>query len=252
MNWKQDLVACLGFFSRLPLPHAPGAADFPRPLRLAPLAGALLGLASAIPFGLALHFNQPPAVAALLALATATLLSGGLHEDGLADVADGFGGGFSRQSKLEIMRDSRIGAFGASALILSFGLRAAALAALAATPGRAVAVLAAAGALSRLCCLAPLLLLAPARADGAGRAAALTVEQAKPALTLALAFSLLPWFAGFTLATALAAPVLAGGVVWGFCQFARAQIGGQTGDVAGAAQQISEIAVLMVYAGAAV
>jgi adenosylcobinamide-GDP ribazoletransferase len=252
MNWKRDLVACLGFFSRLPLPHGSDAADFPRALRLAPLAGALLGLASAIPFVLALSFGEPPLVAALLALATAALLSGGLHEDGLADVADGFGGGFSRERKLEIMRDSRIGAFGASALILSFGLRASALAALAATPGRAVAVLGAAGALSRLGCLAPLLLLAPARSDGAGRsAAALTLEEAKPALALALALSLLPWFAGFSFAAALAAPVLAGAAVWGVCKLARAQIGGQTGDVAGAAQQISEIAVLLVFAGAA-
>jgi adenosylcobinamide-GDP ribazoletransferase len=251
MNWKQDFLACLSFFSRLPLPQAPGASPFPRPLRLAPLAGALLGLASALPFVVALYWNEPPLVAALLALAAAAMLSGGLHEDGLADVADGFGGGFSRERKLEIMRDSRIGAFGASALILSFGLRATALAALAATPGDAVAVLVAAGAASRLACLAPLLLLPPARSDGAGRmAAGLTPEEAKPTVVLALAFSLLPWFAGFSFAATLAAPVLAGAAVWGLCQLARAQIGGQTGDVAGAAQQISEIAFLLVFASA--
>jgi adenosylcobinamide-GDP ribazoletransferase len=252
INWKQDLLACLSFFTRLPLPQISGAADFPRALRLAPLAGALLGLASALPFVLALYFNEPPLVAALLALAAAAILSGGLHEDGLADVADGFGGGFSRERKLEIMRDSRIGAFGGSALVLSFGLRASALAALSATPGRAVAVLGAAGAVSRLACLAPLSLLPPARSDGAGRmAAGLTLDEAKPALALALAFSLLPWFAGFSFAAALAAPVLAGAAVWGLCELARTQIGGQTGDVAGAAQQIAEIAVLLVFAGAA-
>jgi adenosylcobinamide-GDP ribazoletransferase len=252
MNWKPELIACMGFFSRLPLPQPSGAARFPQALRLAPLAGALLGLASALPFVLALSFGEPPLVAALLALATAAILSGGLHEDGLADVADGFGGGFSREKKLEIMRDSRIGAFGASALILSFGLRASALAALAASPGRAVAALAAAGAVSRLACLAPLLLLRPARYDGAGNAAAgLTLEEAKPALALALGFSLLPWFSGFSFSAAFSAPVLAGVAVWGLCELARAQIGGQTGDVAGAAQQIAEIAVLLVFAGAA-
>lgn len=252
MNWKPDLIACLGFFSRLPLPQWPDAAQFPQALRLAPLAGALLGLASAIPFALALSWNEPPLVAALLALAAAALLTGCLHEDGLADVADGFGGGFTREKKLEIMRDSRIGAFGASALILSFGLRASALAALAATPVRAVAVFVAAGAVSRLGCLAPVLLLRPARYDGVGHGAAgLSLEEAKPALALALAFSLLPWFAGFSFAVAFTAPFVAGLAVWGFCELARAQIGGQTGDVAGAAQQISEIAVLLVFAGAA-
>ncbi len=252
MNWRHDLLACLGFFSRLPLPEAPAAANFPRALRLAPVAGALLGLASAMPFLLTLYWGEPPLVAALLALAAGALLSGGLHEDGLADVADGFGGGFSREKKLEIMRDSRIGALGATALFLSLGLRAAALAALAAMAGRAALVIVAAGAVSRLACLAPLLYLPPARSDGSGRtAAALTLEEARPAFALALAFAILPWFGGFPFASCLTALALAGLAVWGLCALARAQIGGQTGDVAGAAQQLAEISVLLVFAGAA-
>ncbi len=251
MSGLSDLIACLGFFSRLPLPEAQGASAFPGFLRLAPAAGALLGLASALPFLLALYFHEPPMVAALLALAAGALLSGGLHEDGLADVADGFGGGFSPEKKLEIMRDSRIGAYGGIALVLSFGLRAAALAALAPTPGRAALVLAAAGAVSRLACLAPLLLLPPARSDGAGQAAgALTLEEARPAFALALALAASPWFVGFALAACLASLLLAGLATWGICALARAQIGGQTGDVAGAAQQVAEISVLLVFAGA--
>ncbi len=252
MNWRHDLLACLGFFSRLPLPEAPAGANFPRALRLAPVAGALLGLAAAAPFLLALYWREPPLVAALLALAAGALLSGGLHEDGLADVADGFGGGFSREKKLEITRDSRIGAFGATALFLSLGMRAAALAALAAMPGRAALVMAAAGAVSRLACLAPLLYLPPARSDGSGcAAAALTLEEARPALALALGFAVLPWFGGFSFASCLTALALSGLAVWGLCALARAQIGGQTGDVAGAAQQLAEISVLLVFAGAA-
>ncbi|MGO9390261.1 adenosylcobinamide-GDP ribazoletransferase [Rhodoblastus sp.] len=251
MNWRHDLLACLGFFSRLPLPETPADANFPRALRLAPVAGALLGLASALPFLLALNWGEPPLVAALLALAAGALLSGGLHEDGLADVADGFGGGFSREKKLEIMRDSRIGAFGATALFLSLGLRAAALAALATVPGRAAPVIVAAGAVSRLACLTPLLFLPPARSDGSGRtAAALTPEEARPAFAWALGFAILPWFGGFSLAACLGALALAGVAVWGLCALARAQIGGQTGDVAGAAQQLAEISVLLVFAGA--
>lgn len=251
MNPLQDFFACLGFFSRLPTPESAHQAAFPRALRLAPAVGALLGLASALPLLIALYFHEPPLVAALLGLATGALLSGGLHEDGLADVADGFGGGFSREKKLEIMRDSRIGAFGSMALIVSFGLRAAALAALAAAPGRAALVLIATGAVSRLACLAPLLLLPPARSDGAGRTASvLTRDEARPAFALALAFAALPWLGGFSFAACLAALMLAGLTTVGICALARAQIGGQTGDVAGAAQQIAEISILLVFAGA--
>ena len=251
MNLLQDFFACLGFFSRLPTPESAHQAAFPRALRLAPAVGALLGLASAPPLLIALLFHEPPLVAALLALATGALLSGGLHEDGLADVADGFGGGFSREKKLEIMRDSRIGAFGAIALVLSFGLRAAALAALAGAPGRAALALIATGAISRLACLAPLLLLPPARSDGAGRTAGvLTFDEARPAFGLALAFAALPWLGGFAFAACLAAILLAGLATYGICALARTQIGGQTGDVAGAAQQLAEISVLLVFAGA--
>ncbi len=254
MNLFRDLASSLRFFSRLPLPAEPDqskfSGDFAGALRMAPVAGALLGLASALPFVLAVHWREPPLVAALLALAAAVLLTGGLHEDGLADVADGFGGGFSRERKLEIMRDSRIGAYGAVALVLSIGLRAASLAALAVSPGRAVLALAAAGAISRAACLAPLILLPPARADGSGQAASgFTAADARPVFGLALALAALPWLGGFSLVACLAAAFLAALAVRGLCALARAQIGGQTGDVAGAAQQIAEISVLLVFAG---
>ncbi len=251
-NWLAEVKATLRFFSRLPLPADSSEPDFPRALRMAPVAGALLGLAAALPFLLALSLNEPPLVAAILGVAAAVTLTGALHEDGLADVADGFGGGFSRERKLEIMRDSRIGAYGATALMLSLGLRAACLAALAATPGRALLVLMAAGAVSRAACLAPLVVLPPARSDGAGQAASfLTREEAKPAFVLALALAFLPALGGASVGACLAAALLAGLLVWGLCGLARTQIGGQTGDVAGAAQQAAEIAVLLVFAGAA-
>ena len=93
-----EFKACLAFFSRLPLAHAEGR--FPGALRLAPLAGALLGLLGSLPFLLALHWNESPLVAALLGVAGAAALTGALHEDGLADVADGFGGGATREKSL--------------------------------------------------------------------------------------------------------------------------------------------------------
>jgi len=113
-------------------------------------------------------------------------------------------------------------------------------------------VLMAAGAISRAACLAPLVVLPPARNDGAGQAASfLTRDEAKPAFVLALALAFLPSLGGASVGACLAAALLAGLLVWGLCGLARTQIGGQTGDVAGAAQQAAEIAVLLVFAGAA-
>jgi adenosylcobinamide-GDP ribazoletransferase len=150
------------------------------------------------------------------------------------------------------MRDSRIGAYGATALMLSLGLRASALAALAATPRRAVLAMIAAGAVSRCACLAPLVFLPPARTEGAGQSASLlTRDEARPAFLLALALAFLPALGGAPLGACLAAALFAGLLVWGLCHLAEKQIGGQTGDVAGAAQQAAEIAVLLVFAGAA-
>ncbi|MCI4680819.1 adenosylcobinamide-GDP ribazoletransferase [Rhodoblastus acidophilus] len=245
----RDLAGALKFFSSLPIP-APGG-DFRQSLRLAPLAGAMLGLAGGLVFVAALRLRLPAGAAALLALGFGALITRGLHEDGLADVADGFGGGFTRQRKLDIMKDSRIGAFGAIVLILSLGLRASALAALATAPASAFLVMIAAGAVSRAAALAPLVLLPPARADGAGRAAGGENAGLRPAFWLALPFAFLPALGASSLSACLAALVAASGGVLGLCALARAQIGGQTGDVAGAAQQIAEIAVLLTFSAAA-
>jgi adenosylcobinamide-GDP ribazoletransferase len=250
MDWLSDFLGALRFFSRLPIPGPMESGDFRRSLRLAPLAGALLGLAGGLVFmaALGLGLRLPAAAAALLALGFGALVTGALHEDGLADIADGFGGGLTRERKLEIIKDSRNGAFGASALVLSFGLRASALAALA--PSSGLLVLIAAGAISRCACLAPLVLLPPARIDGAGRAAAGTGAALRLAFLIVLPFAFLPALGAYGVSTCFAALVLAATAVLGLCALARAQIGGQTGDVAGAAQQVAEIAVLLAFAAA--
>ena len=219
-------------------------------MRRTPFAGALLGLLSGLVLLAATRLGAPPQVAAWLALGLSAFLTGAMHEDGLADVADGFGGGFSRERRLEIMRDSRIGAFGAVALILSFGLRVAALTALAAAPWRALFVLVAAGAASRAACLAPLLLLPPARGDGLGRAAALGRAEAREVGVAALAFAAAPLLAGFSLSACLLAALLAGFSVRALCVWAEQDDRGQTGDVAGAAQQVAEITMLCVFSAA--
>ncbi|HAE50912.1 MAG TPA: hypothetical protein DCK97_26210, partial [Tistrella mobilis] len=143
------LWLALGLVTRLPVPAPHGlqpAARFAGWLGPAGLiAGGLAGLVLA---GAAEVFADRW-IAALLALIAAALIGGLIHEDGLADVADGFGGGRDRAAKLEIMKDSRVGTFGAGALILGFGLRAALYAALAPLGIGAAVLAAGAGGLSR-------------------------------------------------------------------------------------------------------
>ena len=131
-----DLAGCLRFYSRLPVPQLPGepdphrSPDFTRLPRMLPLAGLILALPAALVLATAWSIGLGPFLAATLAVATLVVASGALHEDGFADVADGFGGGTTPERRLEIMKDSRIGAYGGVALMLSLALRIGALATL--------------------------------------------------------------------------------------------------------------------------
>ncbi len=252
-----DFYFCLGFFTRLPFPSAASTSE---PLRspISPARSACCRWRAASselwprsrlprpPVSDSPRFSPAP-----LAICALVLLGGALHEDGLADCADGFLGGTTRERKLEIMADSRIGTFGAVALVLSLYLRAASLALIAdESQGLAGAVLIGAAALSRTASLMPLALLPPARANGAGFAAR-TPERAALAIAacLAVVFALAPVLAGAPLTRSLAGIVAATGAAYAIVLLARKQIGGQTGDVAGAAQQLSEIAYYLALAG---
>jgi adenosylcobinamide-GDP ribazoletransferase len=247
-----DLLACLRFFSRLPLPPAPSgedryaAPDLSRLALMAPIAGALIGAVSALALWFAYAFGLPPLVCAGLATGVLALTTGALHEDGLADVADGFGGGATRERKLAIMRDSRIGAFGAIALALSLILRVGALSALLEhSPGRGAAALVLAGAASRAFCLLPLALLPPARSDGLGAGVGgLAPGRAVAAGFVALIVAAALGFVALGLGSAILGWCLALAAALAMSAIARRQIGGQTGDVAGATQQLAEIACL--------
>jgi len=251
-----DFWFCLAFYTRLPIPRgARGApqeslARFSRAVRMLPLAGALLGACAALALGTATVLGFRPLLAAPLAVICLLMLSGALHEDGLADCADGFFGAATRERKLEIMRDSRIGTFGAAALVLSLYVRVASLALIASKGvGLAAAVLISAAALSRTTALIPLAVLPPARQDGAGR----TVGKPAPgaiaaAAGLGLTLALAPAAAGAEPLRVIGAIAAAAGVACAIVPLARNQIGGQTGDVIGAAQQLSEIAFYLVYA----
>lgn len=237
------LKTAVAFLTRLPVAFAEAPPILARAAFAFPLVGLLVGGFGAAVLLAGERFGLPPLAGALLALAGQALMTGGLHEDGLADVADGFGGGATPERKLEIMRDSRIGSYGVLAVVFSVTLRAAALAGI----GPAAAALVAAGAASRG--FLPLLMrtLPAVRSDGLGKGAGEpTALGTAAAVALGLGISLAAlglhgleaWLAGMLAAAALAA-------------IARAQVGGQTGDVLGAAQQVSEIAFLLTLAALA-
>jgi adenosylcobinamide-GDP ribazoletransferase len=251
-----DFWLCLGFYTRLPIPQAArkgppqSLANFRCAVRMLPLAGALLGAFAALILGAAFGLGFPPLLAAPLAVGCLIMLSGALHEDGLADCADGFFGGATRERKLEIMRDGQIGTFGALALLLSVYVRAASLASIAGESlGLAATVLIGAAALSRSAALIPLAILPPARQDGAGFAAGKPAPMALAAAScLAIVFALVPVAAGAGLDRTIAAIAVATGAAYAMVPLARKHIGGHTGDVAGATQQFSEIAFYLAFA----
>lgn len=226
-----ELVGALTLLTRLPV--ARWCATHPAPQACVwayPLAGVVAGLIVALVLaaGLAIGLAQP--LATLWALAVAALLTGGLHEDGLADTADGFGGGRTTERKLAIMRDSRIGSFGALALVFSVLIRGSALA-LSHQPVQAVLL---AAVLGRGAMLIPLLLLRPARTDGL--AATLQGRWGRATAGLALLIPAALWSPQAALAACLAGVAVSA--------LARRQIGGYTGDVLGAVEQLAECAAL--------
>jgi adenosylcobinamide-GDP ribazoletransferase len=242
----RDIAAALRFFTRLRVgePDLSAPLDIDRIAWAAPVAGVVVALIGALVLALATLLGLPPLLRAGLATAALVVATGALHEDGLADVADGFGGGLTRTRKLEIMRDSRVGAYGAIAIALALILRIGALtSALDGGFWRASSSLMLVAALSRAAALTPLALLPPARADGAGAAAGRLDSNALAAacgsaLVIAVALGL----AALGVTLTLLAALLCGAGALLMVALARRAIGGQTGDVAGAAQQCGEIA----------
>jgi adenosylcobinamide-GDP ribazoletransferase len=245
-------VDALRFFTRLPLPDglgSPAARVFDGIASAAPLAGVAVGAAAAAALGLGLALGLPPLAAAAFAVAVAAILSGALHHDALCDVADGFGGGRTREAKLAIMRDSHVGSYGVTALTLALIARVTLIAALGERlgPGSAAAALIAAAALARPLALLPALLLAPARPDGAGAAARPSPRAVAVGCALGSAATLV--LSGF--GPGGTAIVVAGLAALAVTALARRQIGGYTGDVCGAVAELAEIAALAALVAAA-
>ena len=246
---RTDLTAAFMLLTRLPAARfAPATTqpDLARAVWAFPVVGLVIGLAAGLSYWLAFKLRLPPLLAAAWTLPAALLLTGALHEDGLADTADGFGGGTTPARKLEIMRDSRIGTYGALALLLSCLIRITAIAAIA-RPAAVITALVLAGIAGRAAMVLPLLLLPPARQDGLG--AALGRPPANSA-TLALALAAVAPFACLPPAQATAIIALAAAAALATARLAAAQIGGYTGDTLGATEVAVECVVLTVLAAA--
>lgn len=247
-----DTLACLAFFTRLPVRLDPGERfDLKVSAAAWPIVGALAALGAAVVLAVTDAAGMPPMVSATLAVATLIGVSGGLHEDGLADTADGLGGGSSPEAKRDIMRDSRIGTYGVLALLVTVLVRVGALAALAPTPGQAAVAVIASAALSRSMALWHWHDLAPARPDGLARSAGRPDDATLMVGLILGGVAALLAVAAFA-AAALIALALAAVATAGLNRLCNKQIGGHTGDTIGAAQQVSDALILAgLSAGAA-
>jgi len=233
------------FFTRLPIPRWVGfePAWLNHASRYFALVGVVVGAIAAAVYGVAVLWLPAP-VAAVLSTAATIYITGAFHEDGFADACDGLGGGMTRERALEIMKDSRVGAYGAIGIVCMLAAKLAALASM--PPASAIAALLLAHPLSRLAATSLIWKMDYARAEG--KAKPLAVRMTNAEFGIAFLTMLLPAIAllvyGALTLIAIAAAVLATALAaaWLARKFAR-RLGGYTGDCLGAVQQLAEAAI---------
>lgn len=245
----RDIMRALGFLTRLPIPAKWFEGDDGKltvTARAFPIAAALSTLPSALILIAGTILDLPLLLTAAIAVAVAIGIGGALHEDGLADAADGFFGGFEKHRRLEIMKDSRIGAFGAMALMLAIVTKIIAVAAiLQAGPWAAIAAMAAAAAAGRTALVWHWSDLHSARADGTADKAGQPTEDANVfALVSGLAVSATLAFFFRGVAPMLIAAAITIGATLAFRSLCATKIGGHTGDTLGASAVLAELGFL--------
>lgn len=248
MDWRKEwhsLLLAVAFLTRLPVPPDPDYSDAKqaRATRYFPLVGLFIGAVAGTVYLAVVWLTGSAAVAVLLSMFASLLLTGGLHEDGLADCADGLLGGRSRDDALRIMKDSRLGSYGVLALVMALLLKAAALIELA-NVGRLVPVLVLAQGLSRWVAVSFLIDLGYAREEGKAQ----SFSQPMPLRDFWLAgLALVPLLLVFPMTSV----VLIVGVLlivrWALAAWFCRRLGGYTGDLLGASQQICEITVYLAF-----
>lgn len=244
----RSLAAAIGFFTRIPLPSSLklGPEDERHCQTFFPLLGWMIGLSQAGVYYAAVQL-LPPIVAAILAIAWAVLLTGGLHEDGLADCADGFGGGYHKDQILRIMRDSRLGTFGTIALLLSFAVKVSVLSQL--TVAHVIIAFFIAAPLSRLAAITLTWTMPYAYTSATSLKSNLTSNMTDTTTSwrrrsLQILCGLAPLL---ILHPGLAALLLLGlfGLVYLANIYLKLKLQGYTGDCLGALQQLSELVILL-------
>lgn len=238
--------AALRFFTRIPVPAWVGHSEvqLSHAARWFPGVGWIVGAIGAV-VTLATAWLWPPAIAVLAGMAATVLVTGAFHEDGLTDALDGLGGGWTREQTLAIMRDSRIGSYGAIGLVLVLQIKFAVLYELLAGRGAVspapifIAALIGGHAVSRLAATALIFALDYARAEGKSRPLATRLEKGE--LAFAALWGLAPCVL-LPLPQAVVALTLVALVTWLAGRTFVRRLGGYTGDCLGATQQLTEIA----------
>jgi adenosylcobinamide-GDP ribazoletransferase len=245
-----EIKAAATFLTRLPgrfagfdTAHAP---DFTHGARIFPVVGALIGLVGGVVLVVAMWIGVPPVVAAALAVAVTVVFTGGLHEDGLADMADSLGGA-TTERRLEIMDDSRVGTYGAIAVVFSILIRVAAVSAIAATGAfRAAFALVAAEAVSRAALVRLWHDLPAARAGGLSSDTGPPDQNAMlVALAIAAVIAIVAGVPAIGLWPTILAAALAALAAFVMIRLTARTIGGRTGDTLGACQQVTLAAFLI-------
>jgi len=239
MRELRALLTAVQYFTRVPVPVWVGhdAAQLNRATRYFPIVGIAVGALGAAALWVAAFFFTP-FVAVIISTVLTVCITGAFHEDGLADTVDGLGGAMSRERALEIMKDSRVGTFGALALVFALLLKIAALAEL---PLReAIPALIAGHGLSRACAVVLAWRMPYAREDASTRAKPVVESVRTADVVVAVLCGLLPLlFVGVHAAFGLAAAAL---TTWLLYRWFQRRLGGYTGDTLGATQQLCEVA----------
>jgi len=239
-----DIAVAVTFLTRIPLRHGPDVA-LHRIARWFPVVGAVVGALSGGTYWLAAQ-AMAPAPAAVLALIVAVLITGGFHQDGLADIFDGLVGGWTRDDRLRVLKDSRHGTYGVLALVLQVALQVACIGSL--TPESGFVAIMSAHTLARL--VPVLLMFMPAAPGQAGMGASYSrdIEWRDLAIAATAATCVVLPLVGLATVGLIAALIVPNAV---FYRFVHNKIGGIVGDALGAAEQISESVILLAFVLAA-
>jgi len=229
----------LAFYTRLPVPEGTSLGGLAEGSRYFPAVGLLIGALGAVVYGLA-GWGLPHLVAVIVAVGAMVLATGALHEDGFADTCDGLGGGWTKEDALRIMKDSRLGTYGAVGLVLLLAIK---LGALASFDAQSVVwTLIAAHASSRFFALTLTRSLSYVQSEGSSKSGGLPALQGRD-FQIAACIGLVP-LVGLGGSGVLAA-LLCGGAVVACGRYYQKRLGGYTGDSLGAVQQGCETLVYL-------